>query len=88
MKYGATCAYSQMLYADKIVDDEEYIDAFLPDIDVNFEHSRPLIVQLCGNDPKILSSAVAKLLTYKNFIDGIDFNLGSFLLVKVEYNHL
>ena len=83
MKYGATCASSQMLYADKIVDDEEYLDAFLPDIDVNFEHSRPLIVQLCGNDPKILSSAVAKLLTYKNFIDGIDFNLGSFLLVKV-----
>lgn len=82
LKYGATCVYTEMLYSYKIVNSEGYLRNRLQVIDHTFcgKHyvSRPLIVQICGNDPTTLSECMLKLREYSKLcpIDGIDFNLG------------
>ena len=92
LKYGATCAYSEMISAHRIVEDEHYLDNIIPATDhiffledqngtcnadavVNTYSSRPLIAQICGNDPDILGKAVA-ILTGSGLVDAVDFNLG------------
>jgi len=82
LKYGATCVYTEMLYSHKIVNNEGYLKNRLQIIDHTFcgsnYISRPLIVQICGNDPITLSKCMLELLEYSKVcpIDGIDFNLG------------
>lgn len=85
LRYGATCVYSEMLFSSRIIDlSEGYLDKALPAIDhafnrsINDNHSypsRPLVAQICGNDPLVLAEA-AKLLVESGKVDGIDFNLG------------
>ena len=92
MNHGATAAYTQMLMADTIVCDDEkghftYLDAYLPQADFDIYDiplkskstyaTRPLIVQIAGNDPTILAKAVDIITNkYRGCIDAIDFNLG------------
>ena len=152
LKYGATCAYTEMLYSHRIVLSESYLSKRLQEVDHSFflrstssssssssspassssssfpstsssyspksdendkklkrymdsknngigcgdiddkskqsdsdqsEHlksysSRPLIVQICGNDPHTLSRAVIKIKEHSKRcpVDAIDFNLG------------
>ena len=163
LKYGATCAYTEMLYSHRIVQSESYLSTRLQEIDHSFflqstssssspfsssaapafpsspscsfslksddNHmklkmcmnpkssgegcgdaggkststntstnsnisteqsdndksesfqtysSRPLIVQICGNDPEMLSRAVLKIREHSKRcpVDAIDFNLG------------
>ena len=139
LKYGATCAYTEMLYSHRIVDSENYLCKRLQVVDHSFFRSsdectvsstsfktkrsenrtlsnrlsdpegdregrgdvddrstrteqsegdksqtfksyssRPLIVQICGNDPDILSKAVTQIKEYSKLcpVDAIDFNLG------------
>jgi hypothetical protein len=82
LKYGATCVYTEMLYSHKIVNSEGYLENRLQIIDHTFcgknYISRPLIVQICGNDPTTLSRCMLELMEYSKIcpIDGIDFNLG------------
>ena len=164
LKYGATCAYTEMLYSHRIVQSESYLSKRLQEIDHSFflqstsssssspfsssaapafpsspscsfslksddNHmklkmcmnpkssgegcgdaggkststntstnsnisteqsdndksesfqtysSRPLIVQICGNDPEMLSRAVLKIREHSKRcpVDAIDFNLG------------
>lgn len=139
MKYGATCAYTEMLYSHRIVHSENYLSKRLQEVDHSFflgndggapssssfytksnerfpqsikridtqsdrdgygevgdrsasteqsdgdqsqpfksYSSRPLIVQICGNDPDTLFKAVTKIKEYSKRcpVDAIDFNLG------------
>lgn len=80
LKYGATCVYSQMLFADQIVEQEGYLEAVLPEADFSSfpaQLSRPLCIQIAGNDPTLLASACQVILEkYGGCIDAIDFNLG------------
>lgn len=139
LKYGATCAYTEMLYSHRIVNSENYLSKRLQEVDHSFflgndegapssssyctgdnengmksfmqidpnndeesyrsirdrsasigqgdgdepqpfksYSSRPLIVQICGNDPDTLSMAVMKIKEYSKRcpVDAIDFNLG------------
>ena len=54
LKYGATCVYSEMLFSSRIVDDPQYLDAYLPDCDADLLNSvqsvpkRSFVVQICG----------------------------------------
>lgn len=69
-----------MLYSDKIVNDPEYLSAYLPGCDHIFFGSlsycsRPLVVQICGNDPTIMAHA-ATAIALTGFVDAVDFNLG------------
>lgn len=80
LKYGATAAYTEMLYSDRIVDDPSYLDAFLPKCDYNIEGDilpySALVVQICGNDPTIMAKAVTIIASSERKIAAIDLNLG------------
>ena len=79
MKYGATAAYTEMLYAERIALEDSYLENAIPLADetafANYK-TRPLICQLCGNDEQIMAAAAAKIKLCKIKIDAIDFNLG------------
>lgn len=94
-RYGVKRCYSPMLRADEVVkayDTLLQVDnvretlvshengiLFLNDI---MKDPEPLVVQLCGNNPQILSEATNILLTihasheYPTILEGIDLNLG------------
>jgi tRNA-dihydrouridine synthase 1 len=59
-RYGATLTCTQMLLPEKILNDQEYLEFHQRDL---LEHSiarkRPVVVQLCGNDPEIVVRAGA-----------------------------
>ena len=79
LKYGATCVYSEMLYSDRIINDENYLDSYLPSCDHDFislgYSSRPLVAQICGNDPGVVGQA-ARIVAASGRVDAVDFNLG------------
>jgi tRNA-dihydrouridine synthase 1 len=65
---GCHLAYTPMLYAEAVV--------AAPNVTTVFETSpldRPLIIQLCGNDPVLLAEASRRLSPH---CDAIDLNLG------------
>jgi Dihydrouridine synthase (Dus) len=141
LKYGASCAFTEMLYSNRIVQSKDYLGKRLqvadhtfymqsssptvegPDdnimnsafndmkphendsttrlcvsrmqntkmetvppsrmqnmetVPAPFYSSRPLIVQICGNDPATLSQCMLKIVEQSRVcpIDAIDFNLG------------
>jgi len=80
LKYGATVAYTEMLYSDKVVNDPDYLDAFLPEADGTFVTNEykagPLVVQICGNDADLLAKTAVKIATSGRGVDAIDLNLG------------
>lgn len=79
LRHGATTAYSEMLYCDRIVADDTYLDAYLPHCDIILEQNihayNPLVVQICGNDAAVMGQAVYKIATSRK-VAGIDLNLG------------
>ncbi|KAJ7314966.1 dihydrouridine synthase-domain-containing protein [Mycena albidolilacea] len=73
-RYGTTLAYTQMLKPDLILNDRDYLEFHIRDLTMNPScPERPVVVQLCGNDPETVVQAGRKLQTY---CDGIDLNLG------------
>jgi Dihydrouridine synthase (Dus) len=128
LKYGASCAFTEMLYSNRIVQSKDYLgkrlqvadhtfftDSSSPTVEgpgdnimnsafsdmkpyendsttrlcvsrmqsmetvpAPFYSSRPLIVQICGNDPATLSQCMLKIVEQSIVcpIDAIDFNLG------------
>ena len=75
-RHGATCAWTEMLYSKRVVED----DGYLSDVLQSCVQDRPLIVQICGNHPETMAAAAAKIEEYCNTqlhgIDAIDVNLG------------
>jgi len=70
-RYGADLTYTEMLYADRFVGDEEYRQTyFLSQIS---SADRPLVVQFGGNDAPTL---VAAALLAQPHCDAVDLNLG------------
>ncbi|VDB91252.1 unnamed protein product [Peniophora sp. CBMAI 1063] len=70
LAHGATLAYTQMLYPTRLIADPEYLAFHRQDLS---QSPRPVVVQLCGNDPDtILRGALA----IADLCDGIDLNLG------------
>ncbi|KAI6168346.1 FMN-linked oxidoreductase [Pisolithus thermaeus] len=88
-RYGATLTYTQMLEPSRLLNDREYLELHLRDIQVQIALggssndiddssswegcARPLVVQLCGNDPELVVKAARQVQTH---CDGIDLNLG------------
>ena len=68
-RHGADVAYTEMLFADRIVDDPEYRQRKL----TTCEADRPLVVQLCGTDPHAVAAAAALVAPS---CDAVDINLG------------
>jgi len=66
-RYGATSSYTQMYIPERLLNDREYLDYHLRDLtscseDPSFH--RPVVAQLCGNDPDIIVQAGRKLQGY------------------------
>jgi tRNA-dihydrouridine synthase len=80
LRHGATATYTEVLYCDRIVNDPTYLDAYLPMYDQLLEQSilpyNPLVVQICGNDPVVMSQAVVMLAQSGRPMAAIDLNLG------------
>ncbi|KAJ7167420.1 t-diRNAhydrouridine synthase [Mycena crocata] len=73
-RYGATLVYTQMLKPDSLLNDQEYLEFHLRDLTMNAAcRERPVVVQLCGNNPETIVQAGKKL---QNYCNGIDLNLG------------
>ncbi|KAJ8592415.1 FMN-linked oxidoreductase [Rhizopogon salebrosus TDB-379] len=76
-RYGATLVYTQMLDPHKLLEDRDYLEFHERDLTLDRDAwsgmVRPVVVQLCGNDPEIVVHAGKKI---QGFCDGIDLNLG------------
>ena len=81
-KYGITTCFSPMMSAYSVLNSngqQHRVTSCLED--------RPLIVQLCGNQPKELAAAALKVVhELDGKLDGIDFNLGCPQVVADEGN--
>jgi len=63
-RHGATLTYTQMLEPHKLLHDRDYLDFHLRDLQLCRDGyddlgmlGRPVVVQLCGNDPDIVIKA-------------------------------
>ena len=70
-RHGATAAYTPMLHARLFLENEHYRNEHLTLCGAG--EDRPLLVQFCANDPKILLGA-ARLV--QDNCDAVDINLG------------
>ncbi|XP_015368294.1 PREDICTED: tRNA-dihydrouridine(16/17) synthase [NAD(P)(+)]-like [Diuraphis noxia] len=68
-KHGVQLCFAPMLHSQNFVQDRKYRKEFF----TTCPEDRPLVVQFCGNDPKIILEA-GKLV--ENSCDVIDLNLG------------
>ncbi|KAF8549135.1 FMN-linked oxidoreductase [Imleria badia] len=71
-RYGATLTYTQMLDSHRLLDDPDYLHFHLRDLQSTHPDwgacTRPVVVQLCGNDPQMVVSAARCVEAY---CDGI-----------------
>ncbi|KAL6302680.1 FMN-linked oxidoreductase [Sparassis latifolia] len=70
-RYKASLVYTQMLLPDRLLNDHEYLEFHLRELGDPFD--RPVVVQLCGNDPEIVVKAARSV---QGSCDAIDLNLG------------
>jgi predicted esterase len=71
-RHGASCCWTEMIYADRFVSDVQYRQAYLEETAAG---DRPLVVQICGHDPDTLRKA-CRLIRRASFADAVDLNLG------------
>jgi len=68
---GADCTYTEMALAGQFCEDQEYREEFI----MSCREDRPLVLQLAGNDPKLLGRAT-RLAANSGSFDAVDLNLG------------
>jgi len=78
-RYGATLAYTQMLDPHKLLEDRDYLEFHERDLTLDRGAWRgidkPVVVQLCGNDPEIIVRAGKKIQNFCDGIGGFDFRV-------------
>ena len=83
-KHGATLTYTQMLDSHKLLNDREYLDFHLRDLQFcrdgydDLGLGRPVVVQLCGNDPDIVVKAARQ-------VEGLCDAIGVYKLLRHTY---
>ena len=60
-RYRTSLVYTQMLLPEKLLDDPDYLDFHLREL--GGPEDRPVVVQLCGNDPETVVRAARKVQT-------------------------
>lgn len=66
-RYGATATFTQMLIPDKLLHDQDYLEFHLRDLQtfgLSPSRSKPVVIQLCGNDPDTVVQAGRKVQAY------------------------
>lgn len=65
-RYGATMAYTQMCVPEKLLSDKDYLEYHIRDITLGGDNelTRPVVAQLCGNNPETIVQAGRKLQSY------------------------
>src|SRR5580765_6721240 len=60
---GATTAYTQMYNPERLLNDRDYFEYHLRDLTLGAADPfhRPVVAQLCGNDPNLIVQAGRKL---------------------------
>ena len=58
-RYNTSLAYTQMLIPEKLLNDQDYLEFHLRGLGEDFD--RPVVVQLCGNDPQSVVEAGKKV---------------------------
>ena len=83
-KHGATLTYTQMLDSHKLLNDREYLDFHLRDLQFcrdgydDLGLGRPVVVQLCGNDPDVVVKAARQ-------VEGLCDAIGVYKLLRHAY---
>lgn len=60
-KHGATLAYTQMLSPQKLLNDQEYYEFHMRDLQNHAKLGRPTVVQLYGNDAEVIVKGARRL---------------------------
>jgi tRNA-dihydrouridine synthase 1 len=62
-RHGATVAYTQMYIPEKLLNDRDYFEYHLRDLTLGADDPfhRPVVAQLCGNNPDLIVQAGRKL---------------------------
>lgn len=68
-RHGAQLCYTPMFHSNCFIKDIKYRTEALQ----SCPEDRPLMIQFCGNDPKVMLEAA---LIAQDYCDGIDINLG------------
>ena len=58
-RYNTTSAFTQMLLPERLLNDQEYLEFHLRGL--GDTDDRPIVVQLCGNDPELVVKAARKV---------------------------
>ena len=63
--HGATMSSTQMLIPERLLNDQEYLEFHLRDLTLlGSERTKPVVVQLCGNDPDTVVKGGRKVQGY------------------------
>jgi len=78
-RYGVTLAYTQMYIPEKLLSDREYLEYHIRDLSLgkDHEHARPVVAQICGNDPEVVVQAGRKLQSYCDAIGEFSLSNGN-----------
>ena len=84
-RHGSTIAYTQMYIPEKLLNDRDYFEYHLRDLasGANEPFHRPVVAQLCGNDPDVIVQAGRKLQAH---CDAIGKFCHPFVLFTSLYN--
>lgn len=74
-KYGATTTYTQMYLPEKLLHDQDYQEYHIRDLTLGSQSdlNRPVVAQLCGNDPEKIVQAGRKIQGYCDAIGQTNF---------------
>lgn len=86
-RYGTTLTYTQMLDPHRLLNDSNYLHFHLRDLQATHfdwdSFTRPVVVQLCGNDPEAVVSAARRVQAY---CDGIGAGLAALRRLSLIHN--
>lgn len=78
-RYGATVAYTQMYNPHSLLNNQQYLEYHIRDLSSGTANSesleRPVVAQLCGNDPDIIVQAGRKLQGYYDAIGELKIHM-------------
>ena len=70
-RYNASLVYTQMLLPERLLNDQDYLEFHLRGL--HEEYDRPVVVQLCGNDPDVVVRAARTVVDRADAIGASSF---------------